>query len=48
MFCRSELAWAATGAAVVSQRLMAENTLLRESIQQLNVKVSESEGEYWR
>eukprot|EP00775_Hariotina_reticulata_P013433 gene13433-13561_t len=37
-----------TGAAVVSQRLIAENTLLRESVQELNVKVSQSEGEYWR
>jgi len=37
----------AAGVAV-SQKLMAENALLRESIQELNQQVTQANGEYWR
>jgi hypothetical protein len=33
---------------VVSQRLLAENAQLRESIQELHQKVAETDSEYWR
>lgn len=37
----------AAGVAV-SQKLMAENAILRESIQELNQQVTQANGEYWR
>eukprot|EP00878_Enallax_costatus_P024829 GHUV01026521.1.p1 GENE.GHUV01026521.1~~GHUV01026521.1.p1 ORF type:complete len:349 (+),score=81.95 GHUV01026521.1:911-1957(+) len=37
-----------SGGVVVSQRLMAENAQLRESLQELNSKVSQADYEYWR
>lgn len=38
---------AAAGLAV-SQKLIAENAVLRESIQELNQQVVHNNGEYWR
>lgn len=43
----SALTAAAAGVAV-SQKLMAENALLRDSIQSLNQQVTQANGEYWR
>lgn len=37
-----------SSSVVVSQQLMAENAQLRESIQELNCKVSAGDYEYWR
>lgn len=45
---RSTGAVAGSSGAVVSQRLLAENAQLRESIQELNQKVAETDSEYWR
>jgi hypothetical protein len=44
---RGTLAATATGIAV-SQKLMAENAMLRDSIQELNQQVTQANGEYWR
>ncbi|WIA17082.1 hypothetical protein OEZ85_013981 [Tetradesmus obliquus] len=45
---RSTGAVAGSSGAVVSQRLLAENAQLRESIQELDQKVAETDSEYWR
>lgn len=39
---------AAAAGVAVSQKLMAENALLRDSIQSLNQQVTQANGEYWR
>lgn len=39
---------AAAAGVAVSQKLMAENALLRESLQELNQQVTQANGEYWR
>lgn len=36
------------GGMIATQKLAAENALLRESIKELNVKVTASDSEYWR
>jgi hypothetical protein len=41
------LALAATGVAV-SQKLLAENSLLRDSLQDLSQQVAQANAEYWR
>jgi hypothetical protein len=45
---RSTAAVSGSSGAVVSQRLLAENAQLRESIQELHQKVAETDSEYWR
>jgi hypothetical protein len=45
---RSTAAVGGSSGAVVSQRLLAENAQLRESIQELHQKVAETDSEYWR
>lgn len=39
---------ASASGVMVSQKLLAENALLRESIQELNQQVTQTNGEYWR
>lgn len=39
---------ASAAGIAVSQKLMAENALLRDSIQSLNQQVTQANGEYWR
>jgi hypothetical protein len=39
---------AAAAGVAVSQKLMAENALLRDSIQELEGRVTHANGEYWR
>lgn len=41
-------AGAAAAGVALSQLLVAENALLRESLQALNSKVAAADGEYWR
>jgi hypothetical protein len=38
----------ASSSVAVSQKLLAENALLRESLQELNQQVAAQDGEYWR
>lgn len=38
----------AASGVVVSQKLLAENAMLRESLQELNQQVTQANGEYWR
>lgn len=39
---------ASAAGVAASQRLMAENALLRDSIQELNQQVTQAHGEYWK
>lgn len=39
---------ASAAGVAVSQKLMAENALLHESLQDLKQQVTQANGEYWR